>query len=270
MDGGCLHYIDEGRGPVVVMVHGNPTWSFYYRHLIHSLKQKYRVICLDHLGCGMSDKPSDYKYDLKNHVSNLNSLLDFLAIDRCSLIVHDWGGAIGFGVATKRLDNIDKIVVLNSAAFRSKRIPLRIQICRIPFIGEILVRGLNGFAFFAQFMTVVKSMSPSVKKAYIAPYDSWKNRIAIYRFVRDIPLKPSHQSYPLLVDIENGLEEVKKKKIPLLLLWGGKDFCFNKDFFERWRQFFPEAKYHYFNDGGHYILEDKHKEIIPLVREFLG
>lgn len=268
IDGGRLHYIDEGSGPVVIMVHGNPTWSYYYRNLISSLRTSHRVIALDHMGCGLSDKPSDYPYCLKRHIDNLDKLLDHLEIKQFSLVLHDWGGAIGMGCAVKRVDHIDKIIVMNTAAFRSRQIPLRIQVCRLPIVGQLLVRGLNGFAWPAQFMAVEKKMAPEIAAAYLAPYNSWKNRVAIFRFVEDIPMNATHRSYNSLVEIERRLPLLREAGIPLLILWGGKDFCFNNHFYEGWASRFPEAERHYFNDGGHYVLEDKFREIEPIVHSF--
>ena len=267
---GKLHYIDEGNGPVIVMVHGNPTWSYYFRNLIHLFRETHRVIALDHMGCGLSDKPSEYSYCLDKHIENLGTLLNTLQIERFSLIVHDWGGAIGIGCALKQLDKIDKIVILNTAAFRSSRIPMRISLCRVPILGEILVRLFNGFAGPARFMAVTKKMAPETARSYLAPYDSWQNRIAIYRFVQDIPLAPTHQSYETLVGIEERLPLIRQHKIPLLIIWGGKDFCFNDAFFTEWRKRFPEAQSHYFSDGGHYILEDKSEEIGPILKTFFA
>ena len=191
LDGGRLHYIDEGAGPVIVMVHGNPTWSYYFRHLISLLRVNHRVIALDHMGCGLSDKPQHYSYCLAQHIENLESLLSHLQIDHFSLVVHDWGGAIGLGCAVNHIGSIEKIVVMNTAAFHSTRIPLRIQLCRLPIVGEVIVRLFNGFAWPARFMAVKKKLASEVAKAYLAPYNSWKNRIAIYKFVRDIPLDPT-------------------------------------------------------------------------------
>jgi pimeloyl-ACP methyl ester carboxylesterase len=266
--GHCLHYIDEGEGPVIVLVHGNPTWSFYYRNLIKLLSKRYRVISLDNIGCGLSDKPQAYDYCLENHIQNLTALLGDLNVTKCSLIVHDWGGAIGIGYAVRHIKNIEKIVILNTAAFRSKRIPFRIQICRWPVLGELLVRGLNGFAWPATFMAVTKPMDRSVKKMYLFPYSSWKNRIAVYNFVKDIPLTPSHPSYSTLVGIEQGLSLIQQKNIPMLILWGGKDFCFTEHFFFEWKERFPEAESHFFKNGGHYILEDHFTEIQPILSSF--
>ncbi|MEN8190289.1 MAG: alpha/beta fold hydrolase [Thermodesulfobacteriota bacterium] len=268
VDSHRLHYVDQGVGPVVIMAHGNPTWSYYYRNLISLLSKSHRVIALDHLGCGLSDKPQDYSYTLKNHISNLESLVDQLSIEDFSLVVHDWGGAIGFGLAGRRPDHVQKIVVLNTAAYRSSRIPFRIQICRWPVIGPLIVRGLNGFAGPAVHMAVTKKMKREVVDGFLGPYDSWQNRVAINAFVRDIPLAEDHPSYSTLVEVEENLQNLAD--VPLLICWGGRDFCFNDHFYEEWRNRFPQAQCHYFPDGGHYILEDEFSAVADLVENFFG
>lgn len=263
-----LHYIDEGSGPVIVMVHGNPTWSYYYRNIIKLLSKDHRVIAIDHMGCGLSDKPQQYNYTLGQHVENLEKLLNSLSIHSFSLVVHDWGGAIGMGVATKYPERIEKIVVLNTAAFRSKRIPFRISICKYPIIGPFIVRAFNGFAWPATFMAVTKPMPKKICKAYLAPYDSWRNRVAVAAFVKDIPLEKHHVSYSTLEKIDNGLSTLKDAGVPMLIIWGGKDFCFNTIFYDEWRKRFPEAECHMFPDAGHYILEDCRDEVEPLLSRF--
>ena len=203
------------------------------------------------MGCGWSDKPQEYPYTLQQHISNLQVLLARLEIRKFSLVVHDWGGAIGFGCAVENPTQVEKITVINTAAFRSKRIPFRIRVCKWPFIGPLIVRGLNGFAWPATFMAVSRPLSADVKNGYLAPYDSWANRVAIAAFVKDIPLASSHRSYGVLEKIENGLSRLREQRIPMLILWGGRDFCFNKHFYDEWRRRFPEAQRHYFEDGGH-------------------
>lgn len=266
---GRLHYVDEGEGPTVVLVHGNPTWSYYYRGLIRRLAPHFRVIALDHLGCGLSDKPQDYEYTLKNHIANLTTLLRQLGVNRTSLVVHDWGGPIGIGMAAGSEIEIDRLVVLNTAAFRAQRIPLRIRLCRWPVLGKILVRGLNGFAWPATFMAVEKRLAPSVRQAYLLPYGNWNNRVAVHEFVLDIPLSPGHRSYQDLVEIENYLAVIKKEEKPLMVIWGSRDFCFNDHFYHEWQERFPEAIFHYLENGGHYVLEDIKEQAEELIETFL-
>lgn len=263
-----MHYVDEGKGPVIVMIHGNPTWSFYYRNLIHTLKNDFRVIAIDHIGCGLSDKPQKYTYTLRQHIDNALSLIESLNIDRFSLVLHDWGGAIGMGVACSCPERLDKIVVMNTAAFRSSRLAFRIKVCRIPFFGKIIVRLFNGFAWPATFMAVQNKMDEKVKTGYLAPYNSWKNRIATHRFVVDIPMSDDHPSYNTLVEVEAGLDEIKKYGIPLLIVWGGKDFCFNDSFYYEWKERFPNAESTYYPDSGHYLLEDNKDEVNARIATF--
>jgi haloalkane dehalogenase len=263
-----MAYLDEGQGPTVVMVHGNPSWSYLYRNLVRSLRDRYRCIVPDHLGCGFSDKPTEYPYQLRNHIENLEGLLEALAVERCILVVHDWGGAIGMGWAGRHPERVAGVVVLNTAAFRSSRLPWRIALCRLPILGALLVRGLNGFAGAAIHMAVHRPMRPEIAAGFLAPYNNWRNRIAVHRFVLDIPMNPSHPSWEPLVAIEQSLANLQQ--CPMLLCWGGRDFCFNAAFFEEWRRRFPEAEAHYFPDAGHYVLEDGLAEILPLIESFLG
>lgn len=261
-----MNYLDEGKGEAVVMLHGNPTWSFYYRNLVKGLNNDYRIIVPDHIGCGLSDKPQSYGYNLKNHIDNLEKLLDHLGIQSFHLIVHDWGGAIGMGLATRYPKRVKSITLLNTAAFTDARIPTRINICKIPVIGERLVRHFNGFAWPATFMAVEKKLPSDIKKGYLLPYNNYKNRIATAKFVQDIPMSPDHESYATLLEIEKKLNTLD---CPKQILWGAKDFCFNMHFYERWTKFYPEAKTVVYNNAGHYLLEDEKEETLKEISTFL-
>ena len=164
-----MHFLDEGTGPVVLMLHGNPTWSFYYRNLIRQLSASgYRCIAPDHIGCGLSDKPKDYNYTLAQRIYDIENLIDHLGITQLSLILHDWGGAIGCGVASRKPDAIEKLVLLNTCAFLTRRIPLRIAAIKLPyFFGEAIIRGLNGFARPATNMAVKVPLNPAVKQGML-------------------------------------------------------------------------------------------------------
>ena len=146
------HYLDEGQGEPLVMLHGNPTWSFYYRNLVLGLRDAYRTIVPDHIGCGLSDKPDDsrYEYSLRQRVADLEALLDHLELrDNLTLVLHDWGGMIGMAFAHRHPERIKRLVILNTAAFPCRRASvcrLRCGWCRTPLIGPLLVRGLNAFS----------------------------------------------------------------------------------------------------------------------------
>jgi haloalkane dehalogenase len=265
------HYLDEGTGPVLLLVHGNPTWSFYWREVVRGLRGKYRLIVPDHIGCGLSAKPSgrEYSYRLAQRVSDLNSLVEQLDLRQITLVAHDWGGAIGMGAAVAAPERFARFVLLNTAAFRSQRCPLRIRVCRIPLLGRLGVQGLNLFARAALRMAVChrERMTPAVRAGLLAPYDSWSNRTAVCRFVHDIPLYPKHPSYGTLAAIEAGLSQFGRH--PICLLWGMRDWCFTPHYLERFIEFFPQAEVHRLADAGHYVVEDAHERIVPLVDAFI-
>jgi len=270
IEGDRLHYVDEGAGEPIVMLHGNPTWSFYYRRLAAALRERYRAIVPDHMGCGFSDKPQDYPYTLSTHIRNLESLLSALRLERVTLVLHDWGGAIGMGYAVRHPENVTRIVVLNTAAFFSTRVPLRIRTCHVSFFAPLAVKGLNAFVRAALRMAVYhhERITPDVRWGYALPYDSWAHRVAILRFVQDIPRSPEDPSYEVIREIEDGLPLFRET--PMLIQWGARDWCFNMSFLEGWRTRFPDAEVDVYDDAAHYVLEDAHERIIPRVREFLG
>ena len=262
-----LHYVQEGQGEKTVLVHGNPSWSFLFRDLMKDLKKEnFEVIAPDHIGCGLSSKPEAYSYTLKQHIENFSRLMNKQGNEKVNLIVHDWGGAIALGWATENPERVNKIVITNTAAYLSKNIPFRIALCKIPFLNSFIIRGLNGFALPALYMASAKGLSSEAKKGLIFPYNNYRNRVAVSKFVEDIPLKESHQSYELLAKIE--------KKLPLLtcpklILWGMKDFCFNTSFLRKWESIYPDAKVVKFPDAGHYLFEDEKAQVSKQVLAFL-
>lgn len=266
---GSMSYLDEGAGDeAVVMIHGNPTWSFYYRNLVLGLSGKIRCIAPDHLGCGLSDKPQGFDYTLGEHIKNLRALLDSLNLRKIHLVVHDWGGPIGLGAALAKPEQLGRVVILNTAAFADTQIPLRIRLCRIPGLGEWLVRSFNGFAWPATWMAVAKPMNPEVKRGYLYPYDNWANRIATHRFVVDIPTGQGNASDKALSDVERKLVILRDR--PVRILWGGMDFCFNRHYYNRWRVILPGANADYYEEAGHHVLEDAGQECLQEIQGFLS
>lgn len=274
VQGHRYHYLDEGAGDPILLVHGNPTWSFFFRRLITELRDSYRVIAVDHIGCGPSDKPSDaeYPYCLERRVADLDALVEHLQIeDNLTFGVHDWGGMIGMACALRRPARVTRLVVFNTAAFRlppGKALPRRLSMLRnLTTLATPLVRGFNAFSYLATHMACVTPLPADVSRAYRAPYDSWANRIATLRFVQDIPLSPHDRSYALVRWVEDHLYQLRH--LPMLICWGERDFVFDADFLVGWRTRFPEAVVHTFPTAGHYVLEDAGDQICPLVHAFL-
>ncbi|QDT32627.1 alpha/beta fold hydrolase [Thalassoglobus polymorphus] len=270
IDGHRYSYIDEGTGSPILMVHGNPSWSFAWRNFIKHFSANHRCLAVDHLGMGLSDKPQDYAYTIEQHISNLCSLIERLDLQSVTLVGHDWGGCIGMGAAGRMPERFSRFVMMNTAAFRSQEIPFRIALCRIPMLGAVGVRGFNLFAGAAVLQAIEKKdrMTDTIKKGYLFPYDNWANRIAVHRFVQEIPLKESHSTYKTLVDVEAGLSQFADH--PFLLPWGEKDWCFTTNFLDDWEKRFPKADVLRIPDAGHYVFEDAHEVILPSMEEFFS
>jgi haloalkane dehalogenase len=270
-----MHYLDEGPqdAPPVLMLHGNPTWSFYYRKLVLGLRDRYRCIVPDHIGCGLSDKPGDedYPYRLERRIEDLQVLYQHLGINKpLTLVVHDWGGMIGFGWATRFNPEISRTVILNTAAFpipADKRFPLALWLAGRTPVGALLVRGLNAFSGLASKVAFKKPVSDEVRNAYTGPYDSWANRIATLRFVQDIPLAESDPGFDILVDTEKRLSRFADK--PALIAWGEQDFVFDAPFLSKWQEHLPAAHVLRYPDCGHYILEDGGEELLGEISAFI-
>ena len=275
LDGIKLHYVDEGKGETVVMLHGNPSWSFMYRDLIKALRGHRRVIAPDHVGCGLSDKPGDdrYEYTLERRVEDLDRLLKKTSgSDPVTLVLHDWGGMIGMAWARRHPERVKRLVIFNTAAFLlpdGKPLPAALRVCRDSEAGAFLVRAFNAFAWTASRVGVKRRpMAPEVRRAYLAPYDSWANRIATLRFVQDIPLMPCDRAWPLARAVQDDLDRFAS--VPTLICWGLKDFVFDRDFLAAWRRRFPRAQVREIPDAGHYVVEDAPEIVIPLVQDFLA
>jgi haloalkane dehalogenase len=274
LNGLKYHYVDEGSGEPVVMVHGNPTWSFYFRDLIKSLCGRYRTIAPDHIGCGLSDKPDSktYDYKLKTRVDDLEILIENLKIkEKITLVLHDWGGFIGMAYALRHPERICRFVLMNTAAFLpppGKPIPIILKLIRglKPF-AVLAVQGFNLFALGALFKNSYKGLSKDVKAGLIAPYNCWKNRIATLKFVQDIHLTENNPSYRVIKQVDNNLKLFLN--IPMLICWGEHDFVFDSDYLDEWIRRFPDAEVHRFAEAGHYVLEDASEKIISIVDRFL-
>ena len=269
------HVLDEGPrdGPPVVMLHGNPTWSFFWRRLVLELRTDHRVIVPDHVGCGRSDKPGRdaYPYSLERRIQDVDTVLDQLDVEGpITLCVHDWGGMIGLSWAVRNPERIARLVILNTGAFplpAAKPLPWEIAACRAPLVGPLLTRGLNAFVEGAIRKCTVRPLPSDVAAAYRAPYDSWANRVAVLEFVRTIPLRESDVGYDIVQATADGLATLRDR--PTLICWGERDFVFDHHFRAEFERRLPDAEVHRFPDAGHYVLEDAGDEIAAHVRAFL-
>jgi haloalkane dehalogenase len=205
-------------------------------------------------------------------VDDLEQLLDKLGVnEKITLVLHDWGGMIGMAYAVRYPERIERLVIMNTAAFhlpKEKPFPLALKICRDTAIGSLLVRGFNAFSLAASFVGCKRNPMPAeLRQAYRLPYDSWQNRIATLRFVQDIPLAPGDRNYDLISKVAAGIGQFQD--LPMAIFWGELDFVFDRHFLAEWQRRFPKAEIHSYPDAGHYILEDMKDEVAPLISEFL-
>jgi pimeloyl-ACP methyl ester carboxylesterase len=275
LNGLAMAYEDEGDGRPVVLVHGNPTWSFYWRSLLKALPAAgMRAIAPDHIGMGNSDKPAlaDYDHTLSQRVADLGALIESLKLEGpIDLVAHDWGGAIAMAWAVDHVELVDRIVLMNTGAFplpMDKGVPLALKAARVPFLGEFAVKRLNAFSLGALVMGTGQRVLPAeARKGLLAPYDSPAHRTAVHAFVKDIPITPSDPAYATLKRTQDRLPLLADKQFQFF--WGMKDFVFDETVLKVWEQAYPNAEFHRYADAGHYVLEDKTAEIVPEVVRFL-
>lgn len=272
---GRMSFLDEGSGDPVVMLHGNPTWSFYFRNLVLALRDTHRCIVPDHIGCGLSDKPPAtlYDYSLKSRVDDIEALLDHLGVKQnITLVLQDWGGMIGMAFAARHPDRIKRIIATNTGAFplpKSKPFPWSLWLGRNTRLGAWLILKKNAFCrVAAKWCVTRRPLPPDVREMFLKPYDTPEHRVAVLKFVQTIPLEPTDPGFDIVSDTAMSLS--KFSQVPTLLLWGLRDFVFDRHFLVEWQRYFPHAETHMWPDCGHYLLEDATDEVIMRVRDFLA
>jgi cis-3-alkyl-4-acyloxetan-2-one decarboxylase len=264
-----MHYLDEGGAgkPILLLLHGNPTWCYLYRHLIASLSNYYRLIAPDHLGCGLSSM-SGKRFRFGDRVNHLCEFVEKLGLTKFSLIMHDWGGPIGAGVALRNLTKLQKLVFFNTTLTEVDLLPKMIRFSAAPVIGKAITQYTTQFLRYTTELGVVNKLSEQDKAGYFWPYKTVKNRKAICDFVYDIPFKPSHPSYKDLTEIRSSISLLNSFKIKII--WGLKDPCFHANILEKIKEIFPKAEVHPFADASHLVIEDKRAEVIGLIDSFIG
>ena len=263
-----MHYVDEGSGPVVVCLHGNPTWGFLFRNLIAALRDDFRVIVPDHIGCGLSDQPGDVCFRAGDRIGHLEDLLAELGVGRFSLVMHDWGGPLGTGLAVRRPADVERLVYFNTTLAEMALLPGMIRRAAAPVIGRLLTQDTMQFLKLLTSFGVVQAMPEEVKRGYLRPYRSRAGRRAIWGFVQDIPFSPSHPTAPLMDDMVARLPALADT--PVKIIWGLKDPCFHPGILRQVAARFPQAEVVRVPDASHLVLEDAPGRSIAAVREFLG
>ncbi len=266
-----MHYLDEGSKddstPVVILLHGNPTWSFYYRGLIEKLKNNFRVIVPDYLGCGLSSNPLDKQMRAADRIRHLQELTKQLGLKKYSLVMHDWGGSLGTGLAQSDVSAVDRIVYLNTTLTETESLPKIIKVAAKPYIGKFLTKFTKRFLKFTTEWGVCKKLSKEVKKGYLYPYQTMARRTSIWDFVDDIPFDSGHPTYSLMLELAENLQSLSE--IPVQIVWGLKDPCFHREMLNKVSQHFPQAKILEIPQASHLVLEDAPELAEKTISNFL-
>ncbi len=263
---GRMHYVDEGQGEPVVMIHGNPAWSFLYRHLIKRFRHDYRCVAMDHLGFGLSDKPKDWSYLPKDHAANLTQLIDTLGCTDITLVVQDWGGPIGLSYAVQHPDTVARLVILNTWAWPVNRDPHYLAFSGFMGgpVGRMLIRRYNFFArtIMRQAFGDADRLSPSVHEHYLRHLASPEDRKGCWVFPREII-----RSSKWLGEIRDRIDRLTDK--PALIVWGLKDIAFRKTELRRWERTFTHARSVHLPTVGHFVQEEAPEALGEAMDNFL-
>jgi haloalkane dehalogenase len=263
IDGAAVHYVDEGSGPPMLLLHGNPTWSFLYRDVIKGLRDRYRCIALDYPGFGLSRAAPGYGYTPAEHAAVVEQLVSHLDLTDVTLMVQDWGGPIGFAVATRNPERFSAFVIGNTWAWPKADLGTRI------FSG-LLGGPIGGYLILQRNAFVEKILPANVKRrelprdvmdAYRGPFPTPQARRPMHVFPREILA-----SRPFLSQIERDLPKLSDR--PALLVWPTKDVAFKERERKRWEQAFPDHRTVILEGAGHFIQEDAADEIVSAISEW--
>jgi cis-3-alkyl-4-acyloxetan-2-one decarboxylase len=267
-----MHFVDEGSGEPIVLVHGDPTWGYLYRNFIHALARHNRCVVPDHMGMGKSGIPQEpYPYRLQHHIAHFENLLLHLDLRDITLVLHDWGGPVGLGFATRHLERIKRLVLMNTWAFApwpGGPFPRLLEMIRSTR-GEKFVLEKNGYLEPALLGTTfhMENLTQVVMDAYRAPFPTPESRLALLCWSRDIPVSEMDPSYAEMKRIERGLPRFLDT--PALLVWGMRDPVLSEPVLRTWQSIYPQAITYEIEDASHFLQEDAPARIVKCIEEFL-
>ncbi len=273
VNGFNMHFVDEGEGDPIVLLHGDPTWGYLWRNFIPVLSERARCIVPDHMGMGKSEVPRQpYPYRLAHHVANLEALLIGLNLRQITLVVHDWGGPVGLGFAIRQPDRIKRLVITNSwasARWPGAPFPRLIEMIRSSG-GEKFVLERNGYLERALTGTThhAERLTDLVMDAYRAPFPTRESRVAMLCWSRDIPVTEADPSYLEMQRIEKSLSLFAKT--PTLILWGMLDPVLPPSVLRWWQKVYPQATTHEIEDASHFLQEDAPQQIGEYINDFIA
>ncbi len=268
IDGVRLHYVDEGSGPPILMVHGQPTWSYLYRKMIPPLVAAgYRCVAPDLMGFGLSDKPGDESaYTLRRHVELVTGLVEKLDLEGITTVGQDWGGPIGLRYAIDHQDNVRALVILNTLV-RTMPVPLFFKLMfRSGGFSSFLTRRLDLFRRMVFRIGFKRPLDPQAKEQYKMPHPNAASRAGIAAFPKMIPTSANHPNAEYISEIERTLREWD---VPVLVMFSDKDMAFKVEEGQRIASMVPNGRFQVVHGTGHYLQEDAGEEIAERMVTFL-
>lgn len=264
---GYIHYLDEGKGPAVLLLHGNPTWSYLYRNVIKELREEFRLIAPDYPGFGMSKAPGGYRFTPQEQSEAVQELIRRLNLKDFILVVQDWGGPIGLSYAVRNRDNLRGIIIMNTWAWPAEILPMKLFSLAMGGwpIGYWLQTRLN---FFAKVIVPhgiyhAEKVTDSLRKAYTDPFPTPKSRIPTWIFPGQI-----RKARTWLADIESKLPNLSD--LPAQILWGTKDSAgFPLEQMAKWQTYLPMNETEILEDASHYVQEDRPDRVAASIRKIL-
>lgn len=273
VNGFPMHYVDEGAGEPLVLVHGDPTWGYLWRAFIPALSRRHRCVVPDHMGMGKSGANIDlYPYRLAHHIANLEALLLDLDLRGITLVVHDWGGPVGLGFATRHPTRVRQLVLMNTWAFASwpgGPFPKILALIRSER-GERFVLDRNGYVEAALLGATrhPESLPRTALDAYLAPYPTPESRRALVCWTRDIPVAETDASFAEMQRIERALPVFRDR--PVLLAWGMRDPVLPEPVLRMWQALYPHAETLQIEEASHFLQEDAPGPVLERVEAFLA
>ena len=257
-----IHYIDEGEGPVLLFLHGNPTWSFLYRNIIKDLKSGFRCVALDYPGFGLSTAPADTSFSPGEHSAVVAEFVDYLGLRDITIMVQDWGGPIGFDFAINHPERVKGFVIGNTWAWPLERTGQKIfSTVMGGIIGRSITACFNGVTRFFMWKGVVAPLEDAVLTMYLAPFEERDRRTPTHTAPRQLVA-----ARPFLSNIYKHLNTLSDK--PALIIWGLEDFAFQDPERMRFEKAFPNHQVVLLKEAGHFIQEDKPDEISAAIRNW--
>jgi haloalkane dehalogenase len=264
---GRLHYVDEGRGDPILLVHGTPTWSFEYRHLIGALSPSHRCVAPDHLGFGLSERPGDFAYTPEAHAGVLAEFVDRIGLDGFTLVVHDFGGPIGLPLALAERSRVARIVLLNTWMWPFDDDPQMVRRARIAggALGKWMYRHLN-FSLKVLMPSAYgdrRRLTPDIHRQYLEVFRDKEARVRVLHALARA-LNGSRDYYARL-----WADVARLRRFPALVVWGLKDSAFKPTQLARWREALPDAEVVTLSHAGHWPHEEEPAAVVEAVRRLL-